>query len=241
MLKIKKLSFVEGLVAALCVAVIFAIATPFFAGSYRGGSQHLSNMKQVGMAFILYVESNDGQFPTDDPTKRPINGAPPMPIDLNVIRPYAPFWMTAIGPFVKNEYLFRCPQDTSRAPKDPKNLNAVYEYSSSYAINGWTEYQLNRSEVASPEDWVFLGERNNVSRPPDKSWSFYFWTWQGTNPLVWPATASPDPTEQAAKDLDLTRHNGKSMWAYGDGHVKAAKLSELWKPGKENAFWPTRD
>lgn len=180
----KKITFVEGLAAAFCGIVIYVVLSPFTAQPYRRRQMCLSNMKQVGLAFILYQEANDGQFPSDDPTKRPIKGAPPIPDDLNVVRPFAPFWMTAIWPFLKNEKHFRCPQDTSQAPKDPMNVNAVFEYRSSFSINGWTEYQLNTSEVASPEAWVFLGDRNNVSRPPDRSWSFYFWTWQGTNPSV---------------------------------------------------------
>ncbi len=237
----KKITFVEGLVAAFCGIVIYVALSPFTAPPYRPRSLYLSNMKQVGIAFILYQEANDGQFPTDDPAKKPIEGTPPLPRDLDVIRPYSPYWLTAIRPFLKDESLFRCPQDTSRAPKEPKNVNAVFEYSSSYAINGWTEYQLNISDVANPADWIFLAERNNVARPPDKSWSFYFWTWQGTNPLVWPPTLSPDPTPQAWTDLALTQHNGRPVWAYGDGHVNTKKLSELWKPGKENAFWPARD
>ena len=231
----------EGIAIVLFSCLMMLIFFPVQGGSYRHHSQCLSNMKQVGIGFLLYLEENDGQFPTDDPSKRPIKGVPPMPADVNAIRPFEPFWMTAIQPFVKTEGLFRCNEDKSEYPKDPQNVNTVYEYRSSYALNGWTEYQLKLSDVTSPAEWVFIGDRNNVSQRPDGSWSFYFWQWQGTDPQIWPPTASPDPTPKAAKDIDLTRHNGGSTWLYGDSHVNVKKFPQLWKPGKENAFWPTRD
>ncbi len=237
----RRYTFAEGLAIGFVFFVVVILFVPFGDGSHRHHhTQCLSNMKQVGTGFLLYLADNEGQFPTDDPTKRPIEGAPPMPTDLNVIRPFAPFWMTAIQPYLKDGGYFRCSEDPSRYPTKPENLNSVFEYSSSFTLNGWAEYQLNISDVASPKDWVFLGDRNNLSRPPDKSWSFYFWTWQGTIPLVWPPTSSPDPTSQAAKDIDITRHRGSSHWISGDGSARSKRLPWLWKAGKENAFWPSR-
>lgn len=236
----RRYTFAEGLAIGFVFFVVVILFVPIGAGSHRHDAQCLSTMKQVGTGFLLYLADNEGQFPTDDPTKRPIEGAPPMPTDLNVIRPFAPFWMTAIQPYLKDGGYFRCSEDPSRYPTQPDNLNSVFEYSSSFTLNGWAEYQLNISDVASPKDWVFLGDRNNLSRPPDKSWSFYFWTWQGTSPLVWPPTSNPDPTSQAAKDIDLTRHRGSSHWISGDGSARSKRLPWLWKAGKENAFWPSR-
>jgi prepilin-type processing-associated H-X9-DG protein len=67
---------------------------------------------------------------------------------------------------------------------------------------------------------------------------FYWWTWQGASPRVWPPSATPDPTPEARKDLALDRHANTPNWLFGDGHSKSAPLSALWKPGNDNAFWP---
>lgn len=89
----------------------------------------------------------------------------------------------------------------------------------------------------SLSSWLLLAERNNVTRGPKTWWMFYWWTWQGT-PGVWPPTPTPYPIPSAKDDLALARHNGMSSWLYGDGHVKTAALSALWKAGKDNPFWP---
>ncbi len=237
---LRRLTLTECIAIAMLGVLFFVLATPV-AGSGPGKRhQCLSNMQQVGIATLMYVGDNNDQYPTDDPAKKAITGRPPYPKNKPEHDPLTTGWVGAIRPYVKNTAFWRCNEDRSKAPRIFENPDLATEYPVSYAINGWTEYQLKQTDIAQPENWILLGERNNSVIPATGSYSFYFWSWQGL-PIVWPPAANPDPTQLAAQDLILDRHNGRSAWIYGDGHVRAVKLSELWKPGKENAFWPTKD
>ena len=236
-------TLIELLVVIGIIALLAAILFPVFAQAREKGRQAacLSNMKQVGLAFIQYLSDFDGQYPTCDNDKAKITGMPPDPETPDANGPPERDWHIVLQPYVKNYGVLRCPSDASTAPADPQNpdLTVKKEYVSSYTVNGWSEYELREAVLTRPANWLLLAERNNQTRDPKTWWMFYWWTWQGTAPKVWPPTAAPDPAPKANEDLALTRHTGRSNFLYGDGHVKSAALSELWKAGRDNPFWPT--
>ncbi len=235
-------TLIELLVVIAIIALLAAILFPVFAQSREKARQTacLSNMKQVGVAFAQYLSDADGQYPTCDNDKAKIAGLPPDPETPDADGPPERDWHIVLQPYIKNFAVLRCPSDDSLAPADPQNpdLTVKKEYVSSYTVNGWSEYDLTESAVKRPSEWVLLAERNNRARGPKTWWMFYFWTWQGT-PTVWPPAALPDPAARAGEDLSLTRHQQRPNWLFGDGHVKSADLSQLWKPGAANAFWPS--
>ncbi len=235
-------TLIELLVVIAIIAVLAAILFPVFASSREKGRQTacLSNMKQVGLAFAQYLSDHDSTYPTCDNDKAKISGMPPEPETPEEDGPPERDWHIVLQPYIKNFAVFRCPSDDSTIPTDPRNpdLEIKKEYVSSYTVNGWSEYDLAEAAVTRPANWILLAERNNKVRGPKTWWMFYWWTWQGASPQVWPPAASPDPAANAAADLALTRHTQTANWLYGDGHVKLANFSTLWKPGRENAFWP---
>lgn len=236
-------TLIELLVVIAIIAVLAAILFPVFAKAREKGRQTacLSNLKQMGLAFGQYLQDFDSTYPTCDNDKAKIVGEPPEPETPDADGPPERDWHIVLQPYVKNFAILRCPSDTSLEPVDPRNpdLDVKKEYVSSYTVNGWSEYDLAESAVRRPSNWVLLTERNNVARGPKTWWMFYWWTWQGTSPRVWPPSASPDPTSVAAEDIALTRHTEMCNWLYADGHVKAAPFAAVWKPGNENAFWPS--
>lgn len=205
----------------------------------KGGSKKstcLSNMKQIGVAFLIYASDNDGLYPSRGYEKVKIGDRPPEPREQEEVRIPELDWPLILQPYIKNLAMLRCPLDNSLKPVDPNHPDYSREYLTSYTLNGWAEYDLAQSDVSRPSNWVLLAERNNVVRGPKPGWTFDWWLWQGN---VWPPTVSPDPTPKASEDLDLKRHSDKCNWAFGDGHVKSVPLAALWKAGSENAFWPT--
>src|SRR5262249_8588048 len=159
-----------------------------------------------------------------------IAGRPPEPETPDADGPPERDWHVVLQPYFRNFGILRCPSDPSRAPVDPQNPDLVVrkEYVSSYSVNGWAEYELKGVALTPTRHWILLGERNNIARGPRTWWMFYWWTWQGA-PVVWPPAAAPDPAPKAAEDLSLQRHPEQANWLYGDGHVKPAGLSQLWK------------
>jgi prepilin-type N-terminal cleavage/methylation domain-containing protein/prepilin-type processing-associated H-X9-DG protein len=238
-------TLIELLVVIAIIAVLAAILFPVFAQAREKARQSscLSNMKQMGTAFAMYLSDYDSIYPTCDNDKAKITGVPPEPETPEADGPPERDWHIVLQPYVKNFAIWRCPSDASKAPADPKNPNLdQMEYVSSYTVNGWSEYNLSEGGITRPANWVLLAERNNVARPPKTWWMFYWWAWQTPAPnLTWPPSLTPDPYANAALDLDLKRHNESPNWLFGDGHAKSAKLSQLWKAGKDNAFWPSPD
>ncbi len=240
----KKLGFtlIELLVVIAIITLLAALLFPVFAQAREKARQTscLSNLKQMGTAFAMYLADYDGLYPTCDNDKAKITGRPPDPETPDANGPPERDWHIVTQPYIKNFQILRCPSDSSKAPADAKNPNLTNkEYVSSYTVNGWSEYDLQESAVKKPSEWVLLGERNNQVRDPKTWWMFYWWTWQTPAPsITWPPATTPDPTPAAKQDLTLTRHTETANWLYGDGHAKSAKLSQLWKAGPENQFWP---
>jgi len=234
-------TLIELLVVIAIIAILAAILFPVFAQAKEAAKKTacLSNMKQMGTSFALYLGDSDGIYPTCDNDKAKISGQPPDPETPDTDGPAERDWHIVLQPYVKNFDVLRCGSDSSKRPRDVKNPDLTgMEYVSSYTVNGWAEYELAEGAVTKPSNWVLLAERNNVVRGPKTWWMFYWWTWQGTSPKVWPPSLSPDPTPKAAEDLALTRHAKVPNWLFGDGHSKSSPLGALWKAGDENAFWP---
>jgi len=233
-------TLIELLVVIAIIAVLAAILFPVFARTKETakGTACLSNMKQLGTAFALYLGDSDGVYPSCDNDKAKIVGRPPEPETPEADGPAERDWTITTRPYVKNFDILRCGLDNSLRPKDPANPDLSREYRSSYTINAWAEYGLAESALARPTNWILLAERNNVARGPKTWWMFNWWVWQGATPGVWPPTMTPDPTPKAAEDLALDRHAKRPNWLYGDGHAKSAAFSALWKAGDDNPFWP---
>ena len=235
----KAFTLIELLVVVAIIALLAAILFPVFAQAKDAAKKAacLSNLKQLGTAFALYLNDSDGTYPACDNDKAKIDGRPPEPETPEADGPPERDWTITTQPYIRNYDILRCGSDASLRPKDTKNPDLAREYRSSYTVNGWAEYQLAESAVTRPGNWVLLAERNNKTLGPKTWWMFYWWTWQGRD--VWPPTALPDPTPQAAKETALDRHAKSPSWLFGDGHTKGTPLAILWKAGAENAFWPS--
>lgn len=237
----KAFTLIELLVVIAIIAILAAILFPVFAQAKDAAKKSacLSNMKQMGVAFALYLSDSNGVYPSCDNDKAKISGKPPEPETPEQDGEPERDWTITTQPYIRNFDILRCGSDGSLKARNPKEPDLLREYRTSYTINGWAEYDLSESSVSRPSNWILLAERNNVLRGPKTWWMFYWWTWQGAgSDAVWPPTLSPDPTSRAAEDLSLDRHAKTPNWLYGDGHAKAATFSAVWKAGNENQFWP---
>lgn len=133
-------TLIELLVVIAIIAILAAILFPVFARARENARRAscMSNMKQLGLAFMQYTQDYDEQLPT--------NGAP-----SGAIPPYS--WDVCIAPYsgVKvqsgsSPAIFRCPSDTSA---DTKRSYAV-PYSGNYAPDGGASNVFGYDGTATP-------------------------------------------------------------------------------------------
>jgi len=103
-------TLIELLVVIVIISILAAILFPAFAQAREKGRQAVceSNLKQIGLAFMQYVQDNDDLLPDRHDLKntlgyRPWGGAWP-PSD-----PRAAWAMVALEPYTKSDAIFACP------------------------------------------------------------------------------------------------------------------------------------
>src|SRR5947208_1296323 len=108
MSKLKGFTLIELLVVIAIIAILAAILFPVFAKA-RGAARKsscLSNMKQVSLAAMQYVQDYDERMPISG--YRGTGAALGNSWDNRPIRDYYT-WRWAIQPYAKNVQIFSCP------------------------------------------------------------------------------------------------------------------------------------
>jgi prepilin-type N-terminal cleavage/methylation domain-containing protein/prepilin-type processing-associated H-X9-DG protein len=164
-------TLIELLVVIAIIAILAAILFPVFAQAREKARQTacLSNMKQIGLGFMMYAGDYDEVMPCAMARIAPINGGN---------RNYIPYDQQ-VKPYIKNDQIFTCPSDATKATQgdfwDGSYRNAQITRSYAYVgrINtaeGYTKGQtpdLNTGftnwNVGSPQPTPLA----NISQPAD--------------------------------------------------------------------------
>ncbi len=143
----KGFTLIELLVVIAIIAILAAILFPVFARARENArrSSCQSNMKQIGLGIIQYVQDYDEKFPNSSDTNNRVGN--------NIIAT----WDLQIQPYVKSVQLLTCPSDTSTPTID---LGAPFgqvkrSYSVANYING-----VAMASVQAPSYTVASTERN---------------------------------------------------------------------------------
>jgi prepilin-type N-terminal cleavage/methylation domain-containing protein/prepilin-type processing-associated H-X9-DG protein len=188
-------TLIELLVVIAIISILAAILFPVFArareNARRASCQ--SNLKQIGIGLMMYVQDYDGRTPYQDVTSS--NGtayyAYPSLVTL-----FHPNWIYSIYPYVKSWQLFACPS----AP-----VGTVYGVcKNSYAYNGVVLDQLTAA-ISRPSEIIWVNEYHSAS----------YWTYMR------PYRPSPGNIYWSWNDSGLTNnHFDGGNILYMDGHVK---------------------
>ena len=98
-MKRKGFTLIELLVVIAIIAILAAILFPVFAKAREKARQTscLSNIKEIGLAILMYAQDYDETFPWC------VVGGGSYP------------WVAVISPYVKNDQIFACPSDSNTA------------------------------------------------------------------------------------------------------------------------------
>ncbi|BDI32081.1 hypothetical protein CCAX7_41320 [Capsulimonas corticalis] len=152
-------TLIELLVVIAIIAILAAILFPVFAKAREKARQVscLSNMKQLGLGLMQYVQDNDETYVSGSHTGY---GSPDAQVP-GFWDGYGVGWAGKIYPYVKSVAVFKCPDDSG-------SVTPVI----SYAMNGnfipdhSTAAAISIAKLNSPASTVFLLEVSQYQSPP---------------------------------------------------------------------------
>jgi prepilin-type N-terminal cleavage/methylation domain-containing protein/prepilin-type processing-associated H-X9-DG protein len=241
-------TLIELLVVIAIIAILAAILFPVFAQAREKARQAscLSNIKQWGLAAVMYVQDYDEKYPLTmsfNPASQTwftgVHDTPPnwRLVNLAQIDRHASYWANSLRAYVKNNDLSYCPSaaDTDFPGQDYSTARAPI-IRNTYQFNGLlTQYPL--AGVDKPADLIMLYEGTGKARLKG---------YAQANPQLSNCGNDPGCTYKARNTAGCDTapggrsggttgyatyliHNGGMNFTFADGHAKWRKL------GPENA------
>jgi len=208
-------TLIELLVVIAIIAILAAILFPVFARAREKARQSncLSNVKQIGLAMMQYVQDYDETMPYYY-FDRDASGDGTSGVDYT--------WRSAVLPYAKNAQVFLCPSKKMSSTFDG---GMDYGYNSGYGINAVhsasnTPHPPSAgralAEIVYPASCILIGETDGGA-----------WISNEDGANVHGFTHSGAPS---------LRHNDGCNWGYCDGHAKWSKPADI-KCATGNCQW----
>jgi prepilin-type N-terminal cleavage/methylation domain-containing protein/prepilin-type processing-associated H-X9-DG protein len=141
-------TLIELLVVIAIIAILAAILFPVFSAAREKARQTacLSNMKQLGLATIQYVQDYDEAYP---------------PYYESGSFNFNGLWRFLLYPYTKSGNVYQCPDSPERTGTNPQTFNGLTlpDWHNNYAVNFYLFENMN---AATPPNNIIL---NNIHSP----------------------------------------------------------------------------
>jgi prepilin-type N-terminal cleavage/methylation domain-containing protein/prepilin-type processing-associated H-X9-DG protein len=231
----KRIGFtlIELLVVIAIIAILAAILFPVFAQAREAARKAScqSNLKQIGSAWIMYVQdydekSNNNTWNSSTFGEDPAGG-----------REVRQIFGQRLQPYMKNYNALLCPSDGSPWSSSDSQENPAVALKGSYAFHSYGHWSMAEIEAPAQFFLVWDGGTGGIF---------------GGN--IWIGTENRTGAFRWGKRQDFgARHSNLINMLYADGHVKATKCAEVfpctnrgWFPDNitrtgTNGCWVTND
>jgi len=204
-------TLIELLVVIAIIAVLSGLVFPALLGARRSAqSVHcLSQMRQIGMAAMIYADGNGDSYPRSQ---------------HSAFAHGELVWARALAPILGSEStdwkvliksIYHCSRDT-RENVLSYGLNVYFELGPEDDYPGYPVTWRRRSDVPNPSATILFAENNSEADHIMPN----FWT-------------SPNDAVDCAHD----RHEGKANYIFADGHAEARAFTTIYYPANDIDAW----
>jgi len=243
----KGFTLVELLVVIGIIALLIAILMPVLGRAREQANwlKCLSNLRQVGQAFMMYCNNNKGRFPRAGAGSDPADwiyweDTPPgsnTARDIN-LSPLAPY----LGIPVNREVL-KCPSDTGA--RRATTINYEFSYSSNYLITrlpdsfgaypGESSSPLRITEIVNSSMKILLIDES-TNTVDDGCWAWMSTLGSDQNLI---SNRHMKRQELAAMNLRLDPNAGRGNACFADGHAEYIERKLSYDKRYYDPKWPS--
>jgi len=217
-------TLIELLVVIAIIAILAAILFPVFAKAREKARQAAcqSNMKQLGVAFAMYLSDYDQMTPMC--RYAPPSGTAILPDPNPQSNAYMIFysWSELCQPYVKNWQMMYCPSQGVGIWYNGAAPNYIRRYSYARQLGYFNNsvghnmqpWVIPENQITLPAETINMIETDTCARP-------------GPRLTFWPGDPNVSPAWANTNDSPSIRHNDGSNLLFYDGHVKWASRTAM--------------
>ncbi len=207
-------TLIELLVVIAIIAILAAILFPVFARARENArrSSCQSNLKQIGLGILQYVQDYDERFPK-----------------IAFVAGSVPYgWADAIQPYVKSTQLFKCPSFTGPTGDNPTAAGYTTYWMNKAVNSGTTAADtvgMSQAAIINPSLTIMNGDGGNTSPHTTSRFNANGCNAGGQTPTPAVAASCGGPGLVTNLTAGGQKHLEGLNLSFTDGHVKWYKAS----------------